>query len=93
MIIPTFSERESNARRIASLGAGEFVLPQTGSEGRKRIDLQDFQAKVMQVLSNVAYLENAKRYSEILRSCGGAEKAALLIRDFSVKRIPTPRQP
>jgi len=34
VIIPTFSERESNARRMASLGAGEFVLPETGADGK-----------------------------------------------------------
>jgi hypothetical protein len=29
IIIPTFSERESNARRITAMGAGDFVLPET----------------------------------------------------------------
>jgi MGT family glycosyltransferase len=79
VIIPTFSERESNARRIAALGAGEYVLPHADETGRKRIDLEEFRTKVTSVLSGHTYLENAQRYSELLRAYGGAKKAARLI--------------
>ena len=81
VIIPTFSERESNARRVAALGAGEFVLPKTDGTGKKSIDLGEFRAKVKHVLSDPTYVEKAKRYSEILRSYGGAKEAARLIED------------
>jgi UDP:flavonoid glycosyltransferase YjiC (YdhE family) len=33
VIIPTITERESNARRVASLGAGEVVMPVNGENG------------------------------------------------------------
>ncbi|UCD24137.1 MAG: hypothetical protein JSW51_14100 [Gemmatimonadota bacterium] len=79
VIIPTFSERESNARRIAALGAGEFVLPQTDDAGRKHIDLKEFRTKVKRVLSDSAYVENARRCSELFRSYGGARQAAQMI--------------
>ena len=79
VIIPTFSERESNARRIAALGAGEFVLPKTDNDRNKTIDLEEFKAKVTRVLSDPTYVANAKRYGEILRSYGGAVDAARLI--------------
>jgi len=36
LAIPTFSERESNARRIAAVGAGDFVLPTADVSGRKK---------------------------------------------------------
>jgi UDP:flavonoid glycosyltransferase YjiC (YdhE family) len=83
VIIPTFSERESNARRIASLGAGEFIVPTTDKSGRKEITLDEFRAKVRQVLSSPTYTENAKRYGEILKSYGGVEPAVSLIEDFA----------
>ncbi|MEJ2544431.1 MAG: glycosyltransferase, partial [Calditrichaceae bacterium] len=36
LIIPTYSERESNARRIANVGAGDFILPTSDSSGTKK---------------------------------------------------------
>jgi UDP:flavonoid glycosyltransferase YjiC (YdhE family) len=81
VIIPTFSERESNARRIASLGAGEFILPVTdGIE--KQVPLSEFQRKVETVLSDPAYTENAGSYSKKLQAFGGVEKALELIQNF-----------
>ncbi len=82
VIIPTFSERESNARRIASLGAGEYVLPKTDKFKKKQISIEEFKVKVKQVLTTATYVENAERYSEKLRSYGGIEYAAQLIENF-----------
>jgi UDP:flavonoid glycosyltransferase YjiC (YdhE family) len=82
VIIPTFSERESNARRIASLGVGEFVLPQTISTNKKEIDLSEFRQKVKKVLSTSSYYDNAERYSEKLKTYGGPIKAAEIIENF-----------
>ncbi len=82
VIIPTFSERESNARRIASLGAGEFVLPKTNSCNSKEIDLSEFRKKIKKVLSTPDYYKNAKKYSEKLKAYGGPQKAAEIIKNF-----------
>jgi MGT family glycosyltransferase len=82
VIIPTFSERESNARRIAMLGAGEYVLPTTDKVKKKSVDLEEFRKTVKKVLSTPSYLEKAKHYREKLRTFGGPEKAAQLIEDF-----------
>jgi UDP:flavonoid glycosyltransferase YjiC (YdhE family) len=82
VIIPTFSERESNARRIASLGVGEFVLPQTISTNKKEIDLSEFRQKVKKVLSTSSYYDNAERYSEKLKTYRGPIKAAEIIENF-----------
>jgi UDP:flavonoid glycosyltransferase YjiC (YdhE family) len=80
VIIPTFSERESNARRVASAGAGEFLLPGgtpfgplTGNWG---VQADELRAKVRQVLSVPAYRENAARISKRLHEYGGASFAA-----------------
>jgi len=83
IIIPTYSERESNARRIASVGAGDFVLPSTDVSGRKKqVQAAEVRAKVERVLSNSSFTENASRIREKLRSYGGASEAARLIVDF-----------
>ena len=86
VIIPTFSERESNARRIALQGAGEFVLPTTDKSGRKIIPVAEFKSKVERVLTTSTYIENAKRCSRILLSYGGREKAVCLIENFVRER-------
>jgi MGT family glycosyltransferase len=83
VIIPTISERESNARRVASLGAGEVVLPVTDTDGEKRIDLADFASKVRQVLSDPSYRESAHRVAESMRKYGGAGGAAMTIEQFA----------
>jgi hypothetical protein len=44
-MIPTTTERESNARRLAALGAGEVVMPVNGADGEKDIDVADFSGK------------------------------------------------
>ena len=82
VIIPTITERESNARRVAALGAGEVVMPVTGADGEKRIDVADFHAKVMHVLNEPAYRQSAKRVSESMRQFGGAPAAAECIEKF-----------
>jgi hypothetical protein len=50
VIIPTITERESNARRVVALGAGEIVLPMDGGDGEKHIDVDEFSTKVQRVL-------------------------------------------
>jgi MGT family glycosyltransferase len=80
VIIPTFSERESNARRIVEQGAGEMVLPTYEASGKKmEIDAAEPAVKVRKVLSTPSYKENAMRISAKLKEYGGASKAAQLI--------------
>lgn len=79
IIVPTFSERESNARRIASLGAGVFVLPEVTVTGGKTIAIDKFKEQVMHLLKTPTFRENAKRYGDVIRSYGGVDKALNMI--------------
>ena len=76
VIIPTISERESNARRLVSLGAGEIVLPIAGEDGEKQIDIADFAQKVHRVLHEDRYRDAAQSVAERMRQFGGAQDAA-----------------
>jgi MGT family glycosyltransferase len=76
VIIPTITERESNARRLTALGAGEIVMPVDGADGEKRIDVADFSAKVQRVLNEPSYRHSARRVAESMRQFGGARQAA-----------------
>ena len=79
VIIPTYSERESNARRVAAVGAGDFITPTQGAWGRKLARAEELRAKVRQVLADPTYTMNAQRVSERLHCLGGAPEAARLI--------------
>ena len=87
VIIPTFSERESNARRVALLGAGEFILPETDSSGNRYISTAKFKRIIKQVLATSSYKEKAEYYSKKLRSYGGVEYAVQLIETFTEERL------
>ena len=76
VIIPTISERESNARRLVALGAGEIVLPVDGENGEKQIDVADFAEKVHRVSHEDRYRDAARRVAERMRQFGGAPEAA-----------------
>jgi UDP:flavonoid glycosyltransferase YjiC (YdhE family) len=76
VIIPTITERESNARRLAALGAGEVVMPANGADGEKHIDVADFGSKVHRVLNEPSYRRSAGRVAESMRQFGGAPDAA-----------------
>jgi MGT family glycosyltransferase len=82
LILPTFSERESNARRIAKLGAGECVLPLKDKKNDKYFDIDEIRLKAENILSDPTYVINAKECSRKLKSFGGPVKAADLIEDF-----------
>ncbi|MFZ0394526.1 MAG: nucleotide disphospho-sugar-binding domain-containing protein [Terracidiphilus sp.] len=82
VIIPTITERESNARRLASLGAGEVVMPVTGVDGEKRVDVAEFGAKVKRVLNQPGYRQAARRVAESMKEYGGAQAAADRIEEF-----------
>jgi UDP:flavonoid glycosyltransferase YjiC (YdhE family) len=83
LIIPTFSERESNARRIAGQGAGDFILPETDASGvKKYVKAEDVRSKVFNILANRSFSENAERIGAKVRGLGGAAYAAGLIDNF-----------
>jgi UDP:flavonoid glycosyltransferase YjiC (YdhE family) len=83
VIIPTITERESNARRLVALGAGEIVMPVVGSDGEKQIDVADFAAKVTRVLTDPNYRQSARRIADSMRQYGGAKQAAQKIEQFA----------
>jgi UDP:flavonoid glycosyltransferase YjiC (YdhE family) len=76
VIIPTITERESNARRAMMLGAAEIVMPITGTDGEKRVDIDDFGSKVRLVLAQSSYREAAQRVAASMRKLGGVREAA-----------------
>ncbi len=83
VIVPTITERESNARRLVALGAGEIVMPVTGVDGEKTIDAVEFGAAVNRVLKDEAYRHSAKRVSESMRQYAGAKAAADRVEQFA----------
>jgi UDP:flavonoid glycosyltransferase YjiC (YdhE family) len=86
VMIPTISERESNARRMESLGAGAVIRPTTGADGEKRIDHAAFAKAIHRVLNDKSYEEAARRLSTDLRELGGARAAADKIEMFAATR-------
>ena len=86
VIIPTFSERESNARRVVGLGAAEFIVPTEDAEGEKHVSAEEVWAMVREVLSNPSYAENARRLGGKMRAYGGAPEAARLIEGFAPRQ-------
>ena len=82
VIIPTITERESNARRALALGAAEIVLPTTGADGEKQVDVEEFGAKVRLVLAQSSYREAAQRVAVSMRKLGGISEAADRIERF-----------
>lgn len=87
VIIPTITERESNARRVVALGAGEIVLPVDGADGEKRIVVDEFSAKVQRVLNEPSYRASARRVAESIRKFGGATQAADRIEQLAAGKI------
>jgi len=84
VIIPTFSERESNARRVAALGAGAIVSVD-GTSGEKRVSAEELRATVRRVLRDPSFRDNARQTGEKLRMYGGAPRAADFIEKFTQK--------
>lgn len=87
VMIPTATERESNARRMAALGAGEIVMPVPSENGEKDIDLAEFGAAINRVLSDPAYRKSAQRVAETMRQYGGTREAADRIEQFARSQV------
>ena len=88
VIVPTFSERESNARRVVAQGAAEMVLPTSDASGKKKVQVVELAEKVRKVLSTPSYKESAERLRAALQKCGGAPEAARLIEELVPSRAP-----
>jgi UDP:flavonoid glycosyltransferase YjiC (YdhE family) len=83
VIIPTYSERESNARRVAALGAGDLIVPTADASGKKKhVPAKEVRTRVRRVLSDPSFTMNARQISEKMQTCGGATEAARLIESF-----------
>ncbi len=93
VIVPTITERESNARRLVASGAGEIVMPVTRADGEKAIDAVEFGAAVNRVLKDATYRHSAKRVSESMRQYAGAKAAADRVEQFAagINRQPLAR--
>jgi len=76
VIIPTYSERESNARRVAQAGAGAVVLPREHTSTTPPELADAIRQTVRQVLADPAYAHHARRISVKMRSYGGPVDAA-----------------
>ena len=83
VMVPTYSERESNARRIAELGAGEFVLPTIRESGKKWLDVALLKVKVDRVLTNSRYRQRTRQLARLMRGYGGVREAANRIERFA----------
>lgn len=92
LVIPTFSEREGNARRLARLGAGAFLRPSNGVRGQKQVSDQDLRALVDHILATPTYADNARAAGVLLQAGGGPEKAAELLDEFATARRSLSRQ-
>ena len=82
VVIPTYSERESNARRMALLGAAEFIVPDTNAVLERTLSAEILWGKVKQVLTDPSYTKNAIKVREKMFAYGGENQAAQLISDF-----------
>lgn len=81
VIMPTYSERESNARRIAALGAGAMVAVDTTS-GKKQVNTVELKETVRRVLADPSYKTRAAQISEKMHAYRGVTHATETIEKF-----------
>lgn len=83
VILPTFSERYSNARRLSDLGAALLVPVTRSGRQRKQVSAEALRAAIERTLKDRSFAENAQRLGRMLRDHGGAQRAAELIESFA----------
>jgi len=71
LVIPTYSERESNGRRTALLGAGLCLAPEE-RDGERVLEPSVVATALRQLLTDVDYRQNAKRAGDDLAALPGA---------------------
>ncbi len=82
VIVPTYSERESNARHVAAAGAGLVVVPEADARGvHKHLEPAALRDAVRRVLGDPSFAGSAAAISQRLRGYGGAPLAAELIEE------------
>jgi UDP:flavonoid glycosyltransferase YjiC (YdhE family) len=82
LVLPTFSEREGNARRVARLGAGEFLIPTIDERGQKHVPIEQFSQAVWNILDQEMYVERARASGELLCAGRGPQQTADLLEQF-----------
>lgn len=85
VILPTYSERLSNARRLEAAGAARVVAVGR-RDGQKWVHAAELRDAVRAALDDPQYGANARRLGERLRAHGGAPQAARLIEEFARAR-------
>lgn len=75
VMIPTYAERESNARRIAGLGAGVMVRP-TRVDGRRHVDAAELRQAVDRALTDSTMRRRCEELAATLDPASGARLAA-----------------
>jgi UDP:flavonoid glycosyltransferase YjiC (YdhE family) len=85
VMIPTITERESNARRLVALRAGEIVMPVETADGEKQIDSDEFGKTVKRVLDEPGYRAAARRVAASMAQFGGAQEAANRIEGLAAR--------
>lgn len=81
VILPTYSERESNARRMVAIGAA-IIVPVTTTSSGKHVDPHALAEAVMHALSDRSLATNARAAADKLRAEGGSERATELIENL-----------
>jgi UDP:flavonoid glycosyltransferase YjiC (YdhE family) len=79
LIVATSKERESNARRVANLGAGLYLLPEGNMFEGMHLDTELVFPAVDSLLRDSTYKESAHAVSEELRALPGAQYVADLV--------------
>jgi hypothetical protein len=79
LIVATSKERESNARRVANLGAGLYLLPEGNMFERMLLDAELVFPAVDSLLRDFSYKESARAVSEELHGLPGAQYVADLV--------------
>jgi len=79
LIIPTFSERESNARRVAALGAGICLTPEGVGLGAQYLDSRQMGEAVNTLLGDPTYRRGAEAVREELAALPGAPAVADMV--------------
>ncbi len=76
LIIPTVSERESNARHFAALGVAEVLMPIEYCSGEKHLPGSRLWEAVETMLSDKSCINKAAGLSQKMQEFGGARRVA-----------------